>query len=128
MTAKSDQSQARRPWRAPAWAAFGVALSLLVWGCLNPWPDDYPSSGGTTAIEPPPVPTGEDACRDNPLARDCDDTGGNDDMGGNDVTGEPGPDDDDEPDSLGVDPVRDAGADANQSDGGAPDAAVMANE
>lgn len=121
MTAQSDKSQARRPWPAPAWAAFAVALGWLVWGCLNPWPDDYPSSANADMIEPPAVPTGEDACRDNPLAEDCDDTG-------NDVTGDPPVDSTDDPDNLSGEPDRDAGADAGQSDGGTADAGVSANQ
>ncbi len=49
------------------------------------------SEDSNNSVEPPPLPTGEDACRDNPLARDCDDTGGNDVPGAAGGDDEPAP-------------------------------------
>jgi hypothetical protein len=79
--------------------SIGFSAALLALACG--------SEDSNNQIEPPPLPTGEDACRDNPLARDCDDTGGNDIDGADDLDDEdlgstPGNDDDDDD---GVDPI-----------------------
>src|SRR5688572_20503858 len=65
--------------------SIGFSAALLALACG--------SEDSNNQIEPPPLPTGEDACRDNPLARDCDDTGGNEIPGADDQ--DPVVDDDD---------------------------------
>jgi mono/diheme cytochrome c family protein len=77
--------------------SIGFSAALLALACGSE------DSNNDEAIDPPAVPTGEDACRDNPLARDCDDSDGNAIPGAEDV---PEPDDnngddgDDPPDQI----------------------------
>jgi hypothetical protein len=123
--AQSDKSQGRRPWLAPAWAWLGVVLWLLGPGCLNPWPDDYPSNesdSNTNFVDPPAsVPSGDGDCGRNPLLADCEVPTMNP-VDPADST----PDDSGDPDELGG--GRDAGRDAGRGDAGAPDAGVTANK
>jgi hypothetical protein len=76
--------------------SIGFSAALLALACGS---ED--SNNGEGTIDPPEVPSGEDACRDNPLAEDGDDNGGND------VTGEPT----DEPVDEPVDQPGDNGGD-----------------
>lgn len=120
MAAQLNQSKTRRAWLACA--ASSVALLLVVWGCLNPRPDDYPSRGNTNPIDVPEPPSGEDFCDRNPLAQDCDDSGGNALDPGN-AGNQPDPN---EPDPSEPDPSP--SVDAGVVDAGAPDATPNANK
>lgn len=70
----------RRTLRASLFALFWIGSACSITGS-----EDSNNDSGGQNIEPAAIPTGEDACRDNPLAQDCDDTG-------NDVTGDSGND------------------------------------
>jgi hypothetical protein len=74
MAAPTHPTRSRRSWFIPACAALGVALWLVVIeGCLNPRPDDYPSNNNLEGNVEAPDPPGQndDDCSGNPLQQDC---------------------------------------------------------
>ena len=122
MTAPTHRPQPRRSWFAPAVATLGVVLGLIVVeGCLNPRPEEYPSGADPDSEATGPAPTFGEDCTSSPLADDCDDEA---------PMLEPpaveGPDM-----ALGMDPGADAGVvDAGSVDAGVPppDASTNANQ
>jgi len=109
----TSEGPKHRAWLACA--ALGGALALVLWGCLNPRPDEDPSVSDPDLNEVPNASSGQEFCDTNPLAQDCEGSGGM-------VTA---PDDID----IGPDPNEAGpGVDAGARDAGAPDASPNANK
>src|SRR5262245_43307228 len=79
--------------------SIGFSAALLALACGS---EDGNQGGDDTPIDVPEPPSGEDFCRDNPLAEDCDDTpGGGIGQGGEEPPGEEPPGETEEPPNEG---------------------------